>query len=424
MSEKRYFRAAQSLSKHSPSIVFMSVPILLVVWLASVCAAQVQTQTSPVTVLYNFPISSVQPMSLIKARDGRFYGTCLSDGDLNLGTVFRLHNDGSWPVLYEFPKYPAPNEGDGPQGALVEGSDGNFYGTTIAGGSNLMGTIYRITPDGVFTSLYSFGSVAFDGAYPWAGLIQGPDGNFYGTTKGGGRNNVGTVFRMTPEGTVTILHHFALNQVPTGGARPQTNFIQGRDGLFYSVTGYNQDSNGDYGTVFRISKKGHFEVVYRFGPSPGGYGPVAPLVQASDGNFYGTTYFGGRGTNAAGTVFRMTPSRKVAFLHTFHSTTKGGPPVWGNFPFNGLLEGKDGFFYSTIMGCGRDQLDCAYRISQSGKFLVLHIFSDQEGMGTNGFVQGEDGLLYGDAQGGGILNGGIRAYGTAFSFKLQDGSNR
>jgi uncharacterized repeat protein (TIGR03803 family) len=270
------------------------------------------------------------------------------------------------------------------------------------------GVAFRITHDGALTVLHNFGSDSSDGTYPWGGLVQGQDGNFYGTTHDGGANGAGTVFRMTPEGEVTILHNFALNQTPTGGARPNGQTLTwGRDGLLYGITSYNQDSVGDYGTVFTISTDGVFNVLYRFQPTSG-YGPVAFLIQASDGNFYGTTQLGGTGERPAGTVFQMTPDGTVSFLHEFHQSPRESFRIsWGGddpgiFPTNDLVEAEDGVFYSTISGC-TDGGDCIYRITRSGEFSNVYDFTSQEAMSAGRLIVGDDGLYYSFAQGGGML---------------------
>jgi uncharacterized repeat protein (TIGR03803 family) len=415
MSAKNDSGRAQTRS--GSSAVFMTAFAVVVTLLGSVIVAHAQqASNSPVTVLHNFGISESHPSSLIKGSDGRFYGTWLSEEvTFDCGGLYRMDPDGRLAWLHVFHSHVDRNGflqcpgGDIPW-ALTEGADRNLYGVTYDGGKNEVGgIIYRLTKDGVFTLLHNFGGAPFDGANPQDGLILGSDGNFYGTTRAGGNNNVGTVFRMTPEGTVTILHNFGLNQVPTGGARPPAKLIEARDGLFYGVTGFNPDSIGDYGTVFRISKDGNFQVIHRFrAESPAGYAPVGPLMQASDGDFYGTTQSGGRGQYAAGTVFRMTPHGSVTYLHSFRCGPTGGCDA---FPGNALVEREKGFFYSTVT-------QSAFRISRSGKFTTLHTFTPDEGMQPNGLVLGDDGFFYGDAQGGGVLAPGVRAYGTAFSFKV------
>jgi uncharacterized repeat protein (TIGR03803 family) len=212
----------------------------------------------------------------------------------NALTVTNLHSFGS-----------SPTDGQLPWAGLVQGSDGNFYGTTEGGGTtNNNGTVFRISPSGTYTNLYSFGTSPKDGAIPNAGLVQGSDGNFYGTTVIGG----GTVFRISPSGTYTSLYSFA--GYPTDGQYPEAGLVQGSDGNFYGTT----EGGGTYsgGTVFRISPSGSETNLYSFGSYPtDGVAPFAGLVQGSDGNFYGTTYLGGSSANCdggCGTVFRINSS--------------------------------------------------------------------------------------------------------------------
>jgi uncharacterized repeat protein (TIGR03803 family) len=198
-------------------------------------------------------------------------------------------------VLYSFGSL---GDGANPYAGLVQGSDGNFYGTTYLGGASNGGTVFRITPAGVETVLYSFGS-AGDGTNPFAGLIQSSDGNFYGTTLKGGAHNVGTVFRITPAGVETVLHSFLA--APGDGINLFAGLIEGSDGNFYGTT-YGGGAMGG-GTVFRITPAGMETVLYSFaalGPPPDG-----GLIEGNDGNFYGTTYLGG--ASNGGTVFKLVP---------------------------------------------------------------------------------------------------------------------
>src|SRR5207253_2292939 len=188
-----------------------------------------------------------------------------------------------------------------PWSGLIEGSDGNFYGTTVTGGSNNAGVVFRTKPVGAVTILHDFAGK--DGAFPYAGLIEASDGNFYGTTEEGGTSNLGTVFKLTPAGELTTLHSF------TGldGANPSAALVEGSDGNFYGTTllgGPTQTgfTNG-LGTVFRITPLGGFTSLYAFLGQPDGNFPDAPLIQVSDGSFYGTTV--GGGTNGLGTAFKI-----------------------------------------------------------------------------------------------------------------------
>jgi uncharacterized repeat protein (TIGR03803 family) len=229
---------------------------------------------------------------------GNFYGTT-SGGGLNInGTVFRISPDGSYSNLYSFGSQ--PNDGSEPDGGLVQGNDGNFYGTTTYGGSSINGTVFRISPDGSYSNLYSFGSQPNDGSEPDGGLVQGNDGNFYGTTSGGGSNINGTVFRISPVGSYSNLYSFG--SFPNDGQNPMAGLALGSDGNFYGTTTYGGSNIN--GTVFRISPGGGYSNLYSFGSQPNdGSEPNAGLVQGSDGNFYGTTTYGG--SNINGTVFEL-----------------------------------------------------------------------------------------------------------------------
>jgi uncharacterized repeat protein (TIGR03803 family) len=196
-----------------------------------------------------------------------------------------------------------------PEVALVRGSDGNFYGTTFAGGTDDFntqgyGTIFKITNGGMLASLYSFTN-GVDGANPQAGLVQASDGYLYGTAGYGGTNSAGTVFRISSSGDFSSLYSFTGTN---DGGNPVAGLVQGSDGYFYGTTDsggvYTNQSGQSFGTVFKISTNGTLTSLYSFtGGNDGAY-PEAGLVLGGDGSFYGTTQGGGQG--AAGTVFRLT----------------------------------------------------------------------------------------------------------------------
>jgi uncharacterized repeat protein (TIGR03803 family) len=197
--------------------------------------------------------------------------------------------------LYSFGSH--PGDGKSPSG-LVQGSDGNFYGTTSGGGHGHAGTVFAITPTGTLTTLHSFSAQDGEGTEPTAGLIEAGDGNFYGTTATGGTSGGGTVFVITPAGVLTTLHSF------TGhgrqGAQPNGGLVQDRDGNFYGTTA-NGGTSG-LGTVFVMKPGGNVTTLHSFDNSDGAH-PMAALIQAEDGDFYGTTYSGG--TFGYGTVFSI-----------------------------------------------------------------------------------------------------------------------
>ena len=246
---------------------------------------------------------------------------------------------GTLTTLHSFDWY----DGASPTGALVQGNDGNFYGTTYGGGAEPRdGTVFKITPGGALTTLYSFCAQANcpDGQQPYAGLVQGTDGNFYGTTLEGGANtgcslgsgSCGTVFKITPGGTLTTLYSFCSQHGCTDGGNPYAGLVQGSDGNFYGTT-FGRGVNG-YGTVFKITPAGALTSLYSFcsqtNCADGEY-PHSGLVQASDGNFYGTTPEGGGGPiHQGGTVFKITSSGTLTTLYNFCSqpTALTAPTPW------------------------------------------------------------------------------------------------
>lgn len=292
----------------------------------------------------------------VQATDGNFYGTTPDGGPKDAGTVFRITPKGALTTLYNFCSQAQCNDGDGPTGGMIQATDGNFYGTTPGGGTNNNGTIFKITAGGKLTTLYSFGSPGFSGT----SLVQGSDGSFYGTTSDGGANGDGTVFKVTPKGKLTTLHTFDF----TDGKFPYDALIQAADGNFYGTT-YSGGSNDPQacegigcGTVFKITASGKLTTIYNFCAQTNcadGQWPSGSLVQATDGNFYGTTEAGGaHGTNCpfgiCGTVFKLTPGGKLTTLHSFAGTD-------GSDPYSGLVQGTNGTFYGTTemgadLSCG------------------------------------------------------------------------
>jgi uncharacterized repeat protein (TIGR03803 family) len=276
--------------------------ILLLAPLGKFASINGQTLTS----LYSFSRSDGgQPVSgLVQGNDGNFYGTTTYGGPstncpFGCGTVFQISLSGTLTNLHLFSGY--PSDGGYPYAVLVQGSDGSFYGTTESGGANNSGTVFRISPSGSFTNLHFFSGS--DGGLPVAGLVQGSDGNFYGTTEGGGANNDGTVFQISPSGTFTNLHSFS--GYPSDGGHPYAPLLQGSDGNFYGTTYSGGTSN--LGSAFRISPGSSFTNLYFFSGSDGGH-PYAGVIQGSDGNFYGTTSAGGASTNCSsgcGIVFTL-----------------------------------------------------------------------------------------------------------------------
>jgi len=305
--------------------------------------------------------------------------------------------------LYSF----SPGDNFWRSAELVQGSDGNFYGTTAGGGASNYGSVFRISLSGSFSNLYSFGSSPNDGIHPYCRLVQGSDGNFYGTTMfGGGPDNAGTVFRISPSGSYTNLYSFVgLPCLPIAG------LAQGGDGGFYGTT--LQGGTYGYGTIFRISPSGNYSNLYSFVGFPNdGESPVAGLVQGSDGDFYGTTEQGG--TFGNGTVFRISPCGSYSNLYSFGGSSNNADYVV--FPAAGVVQGTDGNFYGMTYGGGAYGNGSVFRISPSGDYTNLYSFGSSPSDGTGpqaGLVQGSDGNFYGTTTFGGIFG-----YGTVFRLSV------
>ena len=287
--------------------------------------------------------------SLVQGTDGNFYGTTLSGGANGDGTVFKITSSGTLTTLYSFCSQTNCSDGTSPFAGLVQGSDGNFYGTTSGGGAKSYGTVFKMTSTGALTTLYSFCSQSgcSDGSFPEAGLVQGSDGNFYGTTDEGGTNGDGTVFKITSSGTLTTLYSFCSKNGCSDGENPSAGLVQGSDGNFYGAT-ENGGANGNNGTVFKITPAGTLTTLYSFcsAPCTDGANPNG-LVQASDGNFYGTTGHGG--ANDYGTIFKITPTGTLTTLYSFCSQSGCSD---GEYPIAGLMQAVNGTFYGTTSSGG------------------------------------------------------------------------
>ena len=361
-----------------------SFALAIVVGLGLFAAAGNLAAAVTLTNLFSFngPDGDNPYAALAQGRDGNFYGTTAGGGTSNLGTVFRISPSGSFTNLHTFPAF--TGDGNTPQDALVQGSNGNFYGTTLGGGTSNLGTVFLISPSGSYTNLYSFSGP--DGASPQGGLVQGSDGNFYGTTLGGGTSNSGTVFLISPSGSLTNLYSFSR----PGGVIPIAGLVQGSDGNFYGTTYYGGTSN--LGTVFVISPSGSYTNLYSFSGSDGEL-PYAGLVQGSDGNFYGTTENGGpyqSSLDNGGTVFRISSSGTMTNLHSFG----GGDD--GTAPLGGLVQGSDGNFYGTTAAGGFFHGGTVFRISLSGTCTnIYNFFTSRPNFPQAGLVQGGDGNFYG-----------------------------
>jgi uncharacterized repeat protein (TIGR03803 family) len=334
---------------------------------ASGCGAVFKlTPSGTMTILYSF---CSQPNcadgGLVQATDGNFYGTTAGGGASSncpgpyvsgCGTVFKITPSGTLTTVSSF-NY---TDGSSPWAGLVQATDGSFYGTTQWGGAYGVGTVFKVTPGGTLTTLHAFNG--YDGDSPLGGLVQATDGNFYGTTEGGGANGSGTVFRITPSGTPTTLYSFCSQTSCADGSGPYAGLVQASDGNFYGTTGTG-GAFGNYGTIFKITPSGTLTTLYSFcaqnGCADGEY-PGAELVQATDGNLYGTTQSGGTSQNCdsygCGTVFKITPSGTLTTLHSFNYAD-------GGYPYAGLVQARDGNFYGTTFKGGADGYGTIFRLT-------------------------------------------------------------
>lgn len=319
-------------------------------------------------------------------------------------------------------------DGANPRGALIQATDGNLYGATKFGGASSEGAIYKITTSGAFTPFYSFcaQSGCADGSEPIAALLEASNGNFYGTTYFGGAINSGAVFTITPGGALTTLHSF-----PNGGGYPVAALIQATSGNLYGTAYWGP--NAGWGSIFEMTLSGALTTLYDFclhsGACPDGANPEQ-MIQGTDGNFYGTDFIGGPPAGGTGTIFRFTPGSTPVTLHKFcpdYPICAGG----GN-PYGGLVQAANGDFYGQAGGGSYDH-GLFFRMKPNGTFEPLYSFCAQTGCPDGAFpyavlVQATDGNLYGVASQGGAYDGGTifsmtpeGALTTLYSFCAQSG---
>jgi uncharacterized repeat protein (TIGR03803 family) len=403
---------------------WMKACTLFLLWAATAIALPAQTFTT----VHSFAGAdgSEPQATLIQATDGNFYGTTTYGGsssacDGGCGTVFKITPGGTLTTLHSF----TGPDGIDPYAGVVQGSDGNFYGTTYYGGASTAcsggcGTVFKMTPSGTVTTLHSFDYK--DGAYPpVAALLQVADGSFYGTTLNGGTggctNACGTIYRITPTGPFTLIHRFL--GYPDGSA-PYSGLIQATDGNFYGTTSFGGVYN--WGAVFKLTPKGTLTNLYSFcalgDGCPDGSTPSAAVIQATNGNLYGTTSSGSNGTcfHGCGTIFQITLGGTLTTLHSFDSTD-------GHSPLLQLVQGTNGVLYGTTNTGGTNgpcNLQCGtvYSITTSGTFATIHDFCSDSGCTdgatpVGGLMQSTNGKSYATTPLGGA-NGEGTVYSVSF----------
>ena len=305
------------------------------------------------------------------------YGTTPCGGSNGIGVVFKITPSGMLKVLYNFDYV----HGEVPYGGLTLGTGGNFYGTTIGGGAGF-GTIFKITRSGSLTTLYSF-TGGTDGNNPVAPPIQGADENFYGTSSG-------TAYKISPSGTFAVLGSIGAGSGP---------LLQGADENFYGTTLYSGRSG--LGTVFKITPKGIVTIVYNFDGTHG-QSPECLLTQSGNGNLYGTA--AGGGSNNGGVVFKLTPLGAITVLHNFDPND----PLDGNTPPVGLVQATDGNFYGVASNGGTAGYGVIFKITSTGTYSILHNFDSTNGaLPFSTPMQHTNGKIYGLTFSGGTSGDGV-----------------
>ena len=357
------------------------------------CLVSATVSAQTYTDLHDFDCSvegcqPTYPEILAQGRDGNLYGTTDAGGTSRMGTVFKITPGGTITTLYNF----SGLDGQNPDGGLILGNDGNFYGTTRFGGANNLGTVFKITPAGVLTTLHSFSGS--DGSEPRPGLVLGKNGSFFGTTCG--FNAPWTAYSITPSGTFKTINSTSDITIAACTSGPLT---LGDDGNLYGAAqagGVNM-----LGSLFRLTSAGALTVIWSF-DSVHGVGPFAPVVQGNDGLLYGTT--DGGGTGGFGVVFKASTKGIFTTLHEFGIDLTND----GMTPFAGLAAASDGKFYGATQNgqaSGSVPNGNLFSVTSTGSYSLLYAFDDTHGRATFATpMQHTNGKIYGMTEGGGPNN--------------------
>ena len=331
---------------------------------------------------------------LLADSSGNFWSTTIQGGASDYGTVFKMAPDGTMTIVYSFAG--PPNDGGASDATLIEDRNGDFYGTTIAGGADNNGTIFKLTPAGVETTLYAFKNNG-DGAEPFVGVVADKKGNLYGTTYAGGVNGEGTVFKLSSHHKETILHSFA----GSDGSGPMADVILDESGNLYGTATAGGASND--GVVFEIAPDGTETVLYSFSGTDG-MAPYGGVTLDKSGNLYGTT--GEGGADGGGIIFKLTSGGTESVLYSFAGRADGGFPS-GNLVF----DHKRNIYGTTVYGGNDGTNGCqnrggcgvVYRLEPSGTLKVLHAFTGTKDGGNpaSAVTLDKSGAIYGTAGFGG-----------------------
>lgn len=366
------------------------------------------THAQTFTTLYNFTggADGGEPLAgVIHGLDGELYGTTIGGGDLNCdlpygcGVVYKLNTGGTETVLHRF----SGSDGASPSTPMARDNAGNFYGTTGEGGSGDCGggcgTVFEIDSEGNETRLYSF-SGGSDGCNPDQGLIVSKSGVVYGTTAGYGCSSYGTIFKVDRAGNLTTLHTFL---GPDGASPMYGHLLIGKSGNLYGTT--EVGGGFGYGVLYRLSTDGTLTVLHSFSyGTSDGCRPYGSVARDKAGNFYGTTIQ--CGSNNFGTIWKVSETGEETILHSF-----AGGSSDGCYPSAGVTRDSEGNLYGVTGACGADAAGTLYELSTSGNITLLHSFAYSDGYGPNGEVlRTQKGELFGTTQGSSDEDGTVWSY--------------
>lgn len=354
------------------------------------------TPAGAITILHNFSslTDGANPYgSLLLGADGNFYGLTNAGGTNTYGTIFKFSTTTGFSVIRHF-NY--ATDGTNPFGSMVIGKDGNFYGVTRKGGSTGNGTIFRLTPAGVFTVIKTFNAdIAIDGGSCYGSLTVGADSSLYGINYSGGTYGNGTIFRLTMKGEYSVIRHL---KAATDGYPYTNSLVQAPDGFLYGVNYYG-GLNGQ-GTIFKIDRNGNFAVIRNLVYQTDGSGPSGALIVGTDGKLYGTTKSGG--AFGGGTLFKIGTDGVFTLIKSFKTATEGGAPK------GSLLKATDGNYYGMTSEGGNGFFGTIFKVSATGVYTLLtHMSGGVTGTAPfESLVQGKDYAYYGTTSMGGVYNQG------------------
>ncbi len=365
----------------SRRLTLPSAGMLLLICALILCAPR-SLRAATMTEIYGFPSGESPYAGVIQGSNGNLYGTTPVGGPNKKGTVYQITTAGA--LVYSIP-FNGIN-GANPQAPLVQAADGTLYGTTSNGGAQGKGTVFKISPDGALSVLFSFAKT--NGSLPWGGLTLVSNKMLYGTTAEGGANGDGTVFKITTSGAFQMLLSFS----GTNGANPYAGLTLGKNGSLYGTTKYG--GNTGQGTAFLMTPSGNFTNLVSFTGDNGAY--PNGLILAADGNFYGTAAWGG--VNSLGLVFKLKPSGSISTVEAFAGFN-------GAVPNGSLLQAANGNFYGTTQ-LGGDGFGTVFKLNNSALTSLISFDGTTGSSPECALIQAADSKFYGTTQAGGSTGHG------------------